>query len=243
MLAYLIGCFALIIKPGPDLMCTIATALSEGRGKACTLMLGLVFGCWLWVMLLALGVASFFASHPRVMLAIQLAGMCYIAYLAILSFREAVARWRGRGADAPESAGAVGFALFRRGVIMSMSNPLTILFFLAFLPGFTRSDAGLSPTLQTLLLGTAFCAMVPFIYVPIILAADFFRSRLVGNARFMSALTAFSGLILVGVVVVLAAGLKLPDCDSCGEIGPEPEFRADPKSLTSRDPLRTLDMA
>ena len=44
MLAYLIGCFALIIKPGPDLMCTIATALSEGRARAFTLMFGLIAG-------------------------------------------------------------------------------------------------------------------------------------------------------------------------------------------------------
>ena len=37
---------------------------------------------------------------------------------------------------------------------MSMSNPLTILFFLAFLPNFTRDDATLAPAVQTFLLGT-----------------------------------------------------------------------------------------
>ena len=39
---YILGCFALIIKSGPDLMCTLATALSEGKGRACTLMAGLI---------------------------------------------------------------------------------------------------------------------------------------------------------------------------------------------------------
>ncbi|MBO7722042.1 MAG: LysE family translocator [Kiritimatiellae bacterium] len=210
MTTYLIGCFALIIKPGPDLMCTIATALSEGRVKACTLMAGLVSGCWLWVVLLTLGVASFFASHLWVMISVQLAGMCYIAYLAFMSFREAVLLWRGPGGDAMEAAKAAGLALFRRGVVMSMSNPLTILFFLAFLPSFMHDEAALPPAAQTILLGSAFCAMVPFVYLPIILAADFFRSRLIGNARFMAGLKAFSGLILVWVVALLAAGLKFP---------------------------------
>lgn len=39
---YIIGSLALIVKPGPDLTCTIATALSDGKARAATLMLGLV---------------------------------------------------------------------------------------------------------------------------------------------------------------------------------------------------------
>ena len=31
---YIIGCIALIIKPGADLMCTLATALSDGKARA-----------------------------------------------------------------------------------------------------------------------------------------------------------------------------------------------------------------
>ena len=66
---YIIGCIAIIIKPGADLMCTLATALSDGKARASTLMAGLVLGCWLWSWLLAAGVASFFTSHPTVMVA------------------------------------------------------------------------------------------------------------------------------------------------------------------------------
>jgi len=40
--AYIIGCVALIIKPGPDLTCTIATALADGKARATTLMFGLI---------------------------------------------------------------------------------------------------------------------------------------------------------------------------------------------------------
>ena len=31
---YIIGSLALIVKPGPDLTCTIATALSDGKANA-----------------------------------------------------------------------------------------------------------------------------------------------------------------------------------------------------------------
>lgn len=33
---YIIGSLALIVKPGPDLTCTIATALSDGKARAAT---------------------------------------------------------------------------------------------------------------------------------------------------------------------------------------------------------------
>lgn len=207
---YIIGCIALIIKPGPDLMCTLATALSDGKARASTLMAGLVLGCWLWIWLLAAGVASFFTAHPTVMAAIQLVGVAYIAYLAFGSFREAWTGFRQRSANTLNPAKAKGWRLIGRGVFMSMSNPLTILFFLAFLPNFTREGTALSPALQTFFLGTLFCALVPFIYFPIILAADFLRARLIGSSRATASLKLISALMLAAVALILVLQLFKP---------------------------------
>ena len=204
---YIIGCIALIIKPGPDLMCTLATALSDGKARASTLMAGLVLGCWLWIWLLAAGVASFFTSHPAVMTAVQLVGIAYIAYLAFGSFRESINGFRHRAENALCPAKARGWRLVGRGVFMSMSNPLTILFFLAFLPNFTRESSSLPPAVQVLLLGTLFCALVPFIYFPIILAADFFRARLLGSAKATASLKLVSALMLAAVALILSLPL------------------------------------
>ena len=205
---YIIGCVALIIKPGPDLMCTLATAISDGKARASTLMAGLVLGCWLWIWLLAAGVASFFTSHPAVMTTIQLVGIAYIGYLAFGSFREAYAGFRHRGDNALNPAKARVWRLVGRGVFMAMSNPLTILFFLAFLPNFTKEESAFSPAVQVLLLGTLFCALVPFIYFPIILSADFFRSRLLGSAKATASLKLVSALMLAAVALVLLAQVK-----------------------------------
>ena len=38
LVTYIVGSLALIVKPGPDLTCTIATALADGKAKATTLM-------------------------------------------------------------------------------------------------------------------------------------------------------------------------------------------------------------
>ena len=119
---YIIGSLALIVKPGPDLTCTIATALSDGKARAATLMLGLVAGCWLWILLLTAGVASFFTAHPATMSAIQIAGAAYIAYLAYGAFADAIRSFRAASPDALRPASGRGFRLFLRGFTMSLSK-------------------------------------------------------------------------------------------------------------------------
>ena len=205
---YIIASLALIVKPGPDLTCTIATALSDGKARAATLMLGLIAGCWIWILLLTAGVASFFSEHPVAMIVIQVVGAVYIAYLAYGSFVDAIRSFRASSPDALRPAMARGVRLFFRGIAMSMSNPLTILFFLAFLPSFTTSSSTLSPAIQMLLLGTLSCALVPFVYLPAILAADFFRSRLIGSVKATASLKLVSAIMLSAVAVMLFLQIK-----------------------------------
>ena len=207
LVTYIIGSLALIIKPGPDLTCTIATALSDGKARAATLMAGLIIGCWLWILVLAAGVASVFTHHPAVMLSIQLVGTAYIAYLAFCAFKEAWTSFRYAETDALHGATARGWRLVGRGILMSMSNPLTILFFLAFLPNFTHEGAALPPSVQTLLLGTLFCALVPIVYLPFIFACDYFRTRLLGSPKATACLKLVSAIMLAAVVMILALAL------------------------------------
>ena len=207
LVTYIIGSLALIIKPGPDLTCTIATALADGKARATTLMIGLILGCWLWILILAAGVATIFTHHLAVMITIQILGTAYIAYLAVCAFREAWVSFKSTEAGLMGGTTARGWRLVGRGILMSMSNPLTILFFLAFLPNFTHEGAALPPSVQTLILGTLFCALVPLVYLPFIFAADFFRTRLLGSAKATACLKLISAILLTAVVAILAVSV------------------------------------
>ena len=207
LVTYIIGSLALIIKPGPDLTCVIATALADGKARATTLMAGLILGCWLWILILAAGVATVFTHHPAVMLSIQAVGTVYIAYLAFGAFREAWASFKSTESGLVGGATARGWRLVGRGILMSMSNPLTILFFLAFLPNFTHEGAALPPSVQTLLLGPLFCALVPIVYLPFIFACDYFRTRLLGSPKATACLKLVSAIMLAAVVMILALAL------------------------------------
>lgn len=165
---------------------------------------GLVLGCWLWIVLLSLGVAAFLQSHSVVMHVIRYGGMCYIGYLAVGCLLEAVRGFRVPAGFVLASPHEHGLRLVGRGVLMAMSNPLTIMFFLAFLPHFMSQNMNVSPSVQILLLGTLFCLLVPFIYLPIICAADALKSMIERKPRFAPTIKLFSGLLLVAVVALLA---------------------------------------
>lgn len=205
LITYIIGSLGLIIKPGPDLLCTLATALTHGRRRAICLMTGLITGCWFWIVLLALGAAAFLKTHALVMSVIRYGGMAYIAYLAYGCYAEA---WKGFNAPKglPLSSPVErGLRLFVRGIVMAMSNPLTIMFFLAFLPHFTAENSALAPSVQIFLLGTLFCLLVPFVYIPIICGASAFKKALERYPKFAPAIKLFSGLLLTLVVILLGA--------------------------------------
>ena len=203
IITYVIGSLGLIVKPGPDLLCTIATALSHGKGRAVLLMCGLILGCWIWILLLALGAAAFLEAHGTVMTVVRIVGMSYIGCLAFGCLREAWIGYRSRVGLRLAAPLERGRRLLVRGVLMAMSNPLTIIFFLAFLPHFTSDGSSLPPGVQVLLLGTLFCALVPFVYLPIIFAADTLKATLERKPRFAPTVKLISGLMLVAVVVLL----------------------------------------
>ena len=55
-------------------------------------------------------------------------------------------------------------------------------------------------------------ALVPFIYLPFIFAADFFRSRLLGSAKATACLKLVSAILLAAVVAILAKPIVSQAC-------------------------------
>src|SRR5690606_37931117 len=98
----------------------------------------------------AAGLAAVFAASETAFTLLKLAGAAYLVYLAWGAFRS---DGQATHADRPASSGKL--ALYRRGIIMNLTNPKVSLFFLAFLPQFTSPARG-SVALQTLALGALF---------------------------------------------------------------------------------------
>ena len=154
LLAFFAAALLLSIAPGPDNIFVLTQSALYGAGAGVVTTLGLVTGLCVHTTAVALGVAAIFQTSALAFTLLKTAGAAYLLWLAWLSFRAGAAMVAdsagGAASDFP------GYArLYRRGIVMNVTNPKVSLFFLAFLPQFCDPARG-GIALQVLSLGVLF---------------------------------------------------------------------------------------
>jgi threonine/homoserine/homoserine lactone efflux protein len=106
------------------------------------------------VLLVAVGLGAVVAASATAYTVIKVAGAAYVIWLGIQAIRH---RREAREALEKQVSAARGHAL-RIGLVVGLTNPKTILFFVAFLPQFVDARAG-HVGVQMALLGLVFGVM------------------------------------------------------------------------------------
>ena len=160
MMAFFAAALLLGIAPGPDNIFVLTQSALFGVGAGIITTLGLVTGLCVHTTAVALGVAAIFQTSALAFTLLKTAGAGYLLWLAWLSFR-AGASTTDVAEGAASGQGSIGnnfpgyMTLYRRGIVMNVTNPKVSLFFLAFLPQFCDPARG-SVALQVLSLGGLF---------------------------------------------------------------------------------------
>ncbi|WP_415832222.1 LysE family translocator [Kerstersia similis] len=155
----------LALVPGPDNLCVLAQSAADGWRAGMRLVLGLCSGLVVHTAAVALGLAVVFQASALAFTILKLCGAAYLLYLAWQAFAHAKAA-SGRG----QTTRLGGWALYRRGILMNVSNPKVSLFFLAFLPQFVTPGQG-SVTGQLIALGALFMLAALLVFGAIALLA------------------------------------------------------------------------
>jgi threonine/homoserine/homoserine lactone efflux protein len=150
-LAFLIASILFIQVPGPSLLFTIGRALTVGRREALLSVLGNAIGVTTQALLVAVGLGAVVAASATAYTVVKVAGAAYVIWLGIQAIRH---RREGRDALEEQVSARRGHAL-RIGVVVGLTNPKTVLFFVAFLPQFTNAAAG-HVAVQMAVLGAVF---------------------------------------------------------------------------------------
>lgn len=160
MMAFFVAALLLGIAPGPDNIFVLTQSALFGAGAGVVTTLGLVTGLCVHTTAVALGVAAIFQTSALAFTLLKTAGAGYLLWLAWLSFRAGASTAKIAQGDASDG-GPAGPAfpgymtLYRRGIVMNVTNPKVSLFFLAFLPQFCDPSRG-SVAVQVLILGVLF---------------------------------------------------------------------------------------
>jgi threonine/homoserine/homoserine lactone efflux protein len=202
LLAFLAASLVLLAIPGPSVLFTISRALVLGRGGALLTVLGNAAGQAVQVLAVALGVGAFVERSVLAWTAIKLVGALYLVHLGIqaLRHRRSLLAAMTGPATAPRSTRRV----LGDGFVVGLSNPKSIIFYVAALPQFTDPDAG-NPTLQLLTLGALWVCLAVVSDSVWAVAAGGARNWFAKSPGRLAAVGGAGGLAMIG----LGAGLAV----------------------------------
>lgn len=162
-ISFTVAAAVLAVAPGPDNLFVLLQSAMYGAKAGIFVTLGLCVGVFIQTLMAAFGVAAVVAASPTLLMVIQFAGAGYLLYLA----------WGAWNAQAGGASGAseskypklTGFQLWRRGILMNITNPKVLIFFLAFFPQFIiKGSTENQVMVQMLIMGMTFlvCTLVVF---------------------------------------------------------------------------------
>ncbi|MBM6591735.1 LysE family translocator [Brevibacterium sp. RIT 803] len=216
LLAFLAAALVIIVIPGPTVLFVVGQSLSHGRRSGLTSVLGGSVGIIPIIVAVAFGVGTIVAQSVVIFTIVKILGAGYLVYLGVQGIRH-----RKVGNEVPEDPSTALEAeseadsfvpagrevtyrsMFMQGFIVGISNPKTIIFFVAALPQFVSIEAGHVP-LQMIFLGLLFQALALFSDGSWAFVAGTARSWFARSPRRMSRIRGIGGGMLIGLGGTLA---------------------------------------
>ena len=199
--AYLIGTIAIILLPGPNSMYCLAVAGQHGVRAAYRSVAGIFLGDSVLMLATALGAGALLKAVPEVFHAVKLVGGLYLAYIGWNLLRGAVKKWqmqlRPSESAAPSARNTSAPAhVFKRALLLSLTNPKAILFLLSFFVQFV-DPAYAHPGLTFLALALIL-QIISFVYLSVLVFAGFHLTQVFRRHQ----KTAAAGMGIVGAAFI-----------------------------------------
>ncbi|WP_338845494.1 LysE family translocator [Massilia sp. W12] len=204
MLQVALAGLLLSASPGPSMAYVLSRSAQYGHSAGLMSSLGLAVGGIGHALLAACGLALLAAQAPWLMLGMKYLGALYLLYLGQDAIRAA---FQSGAASAPDvdAPGAPAphpglLRLFGQGVLIEISNPKTVLFFLSFItPYAAKHSMGGMFVLSSLIPLTAIPADLLAIFAGGLIAAWATR-----HGWLLRAVNLAAGLMLCAIAAVLA---------------------------------------
>jgi len=201
LLAFSLASLILVAIPGPSVLFVIGRSLSLGRRGGLLSVLGNELGALPLVVAVAFGVGAIVAESIMLFTIIKMLGAAYLVYLGVQAIRHRHIDVTAAGSvdrTRDSAARTIG-----QGFIVGLTNPKTIVFFIAVLPQFVDFHAG-TIALQMIILGTTF-TLIAFVCDGIwALLAGSVRAWFSSSPRRMSRVRATGGVMMIGLGGTLA---------------------------------------
>lgn len=193
----------LAVTPGPDNLFVLTQAALRGAGAGLMVVLGLCTGLIVHTTLVAVGAAAVFQASALAFAMLKMVGAAYLLYLAWGAWRAGASSLQAE-ADAQRAGPA---AMYRRGIVMNVTNPKVSLFFLAFLPQFADAERG-SVGGQIVVFGLVFQFATLLVFGGVALAAGRLGAWLQARPGAQVVMNRLAAIVFVGLAGRLLAASR-----------------------------------
>jgi threonine/homoserine/homoserine lactone efflux protein len=197
LLAFALASVVLIAVPGPSVLFVIGRSLGW-KGGVLT-VLGNASGQLVQVAAVALGVGVIVAQSVVLFSVVKLAGAAYLVYLGIKAIRNR----RHNSFTDGQPVSSSPRRLVAEGLVVGITNPKSVVFFVAVLPQFVDYASGSIPS-QLALLGAVFLLIAIVSDSLWAVAAGSARQWFARSPRRVSAVEATGGALMIGLGGTLA---------------------------------------
>lgn len=205
LLAFALASIALIVIPGPSVLFVIGRSLALGRLGGLLSVVGNALGMLPLVIAVALGIGAVVAQSLVLFTIIKFAGAAYLVYLGIQAIRHRRHTAVTHEAAPPRRSWV---RILGEGIVVGLTNPKSLVFFVAVLPQFVDYRAGGIP-LQLFELGVIFLVLALMFDSVWALAAGTARQWFGRSPKRVERLGATGGVLMIGLGSVLAfTGVK-----------------------------------
>jgi threonine/homoserine/homoserine lactone efflux protein len=191
---FVVAASILVFLPGPNTLYILTRSLQQGLSAGIASSLGIQIGTLVHASAAALGISALVLSSATAFNLVKYAGAAYLVYLGIRTLLTPEPP-----AAATAVTGAMGFrATFYQGVVVSVLNPKTALFFTAFLPQFIDVRRG-SVVMQIFFFGAIIVVLGVINDLTYALLAGRVGKWLRGSPPFLRAQRYISGTVYIGL--------------------------------------------
>lgn len=196
----------LALSPGPDNLFVLVQSVQRGWRVGMCVVAGLCLGIVVHTTAVALGLAALFAASSTAFTVLKWCGAAYLLWLAWGALRAPSAT-----SDAPQAVTTQpplsvreALRMVGRGVLMNITNPKVLIFFLAFLPQFADPARG-SVALQIVCFGLVFVLATFAVFGAIACCSGVFGGLLQRSAKAQWWLNRLAGVVFLGLAVRLVS--------------------------------------
>lgn len=189
-LAFIGAMFIFAASPGPGLFGLVSRALSSGFSHAAVMSVGIILGDIVYLLMAIYGLGYVAASMGELFIIVKYIGGLYLIYLGYKIFTAKIEKKNIHGIKELS-----WYKNFTSGLLITLSNPKVIVFYLGFLPAFMN----LTTLTNFDILVTTFIVLCVLAIVLLAYAYLAAKSReLFKSTKAMRRLNFISGSVMIG---------------------------------------------